>query len=101
MLIDQTVRAAKRHKKWVGLCGEMAGDPLAVLILIGLGLNELSTSPVMLPEVKSIIRSTSYNYARKVAARAMGKQTGPEVRRYLESIFRKRFPKISATEMIS
>ena len=100
-LIDTTVRAAKRHKKWVGICGEMAGDPLSVLILIGLGLNELSTSPLMLPEVKSIIRSTSYNYARKVAQRAMSKRTGPEVRRYLETIFRKRFPEISETEMIT
>jgi len=100
-LIDATVRAAKRHKKWVGICGEMAGDPLSVLVLIGLGLNELSTSPLMLPEVKSIIRSTSYNYARKVAQRAMSKRTGPEVRRYLETIFRKRFPEISETEMIT
>ncbi len=100
-LIDATVRAAKRHKKWVGICGEMAGDPLSVLILIGLGLNELSTSPLMLPEVKSIIRATSYNYARKVAQRAMSKRTGPEVRRYLETIFRKRFPEISETEMIT
>ena len=60
-LIGQTVKAARKHRKWVGLCGEMAGNPLAVLVLIGLGLDELSTSPVMLPEVKSIIRSTTYN----------------------------------------
>jgi phosphotransferase system enzyme I (PtsI) len=100
-LIEQTVRAAKRHRKWVGLCGEMAGNPLSVLLLIGLGLDELSTSPVVLPEVKSIIRSTTYGYARKVAARAMAMRTGPEVRRYLEQIFAKRFPEISATEMIS
>ncbi len=99
-LIRQTVRAAKRHRKWVGLCGEMAGDPLSVLLLIGLGLSELSTSPLMLPEVKSIIRSTSYNSARKVVSRALDMQTGPEVRRYLEQIFKKKYPEISATEMI-
>ena len=100
-LIRQTVRAAKKHRKWVGLCGEMAGDPLSVLLLIGLGLSELSTSPLMLPEVKSIIRATSYNSARKVVSRALDMQTGPEVRRYLEQIFKRKYPEISATEMIA
>jgi len=99
-LIRQTVRVAKKHRKWVGLCGEMAGDPLSVLLLIGMGLNELSTSPLMLPEVKSIIRATSYNSARKVVTRALDMQTGPEVRRYLEQIFKRKYPEISATEMI-
>ena len=100
-LIDQTVRAAKRHRKWVGLCGEMAGNPLCVLLLIGFGLNQLSTSPLMLPEVKSIIRSMSYSSARKMVQKALRMTTGSEVRRYLEGVFRKKFPEISATEMIA
>lgn len=100
-LIEQTVRAAKRHRKWVGLCGEMAGNPLAVPLLVGLGLDELSTSPLMLPEVKSIIRSTTYGFAKKLAAKAMRMRTGPEVRRYLEQVFRQKFPDLSAAEMIS
>jgi phosphotransferase system enzyme I (PtsI) len=100
-LIRDTVRAARKHKIWVGICGEMAGDPLAVLLLIGMGLDELSTSPLMLPEVKSIIRSTSYRSARKTLAKALEMTTGSEVRRHLEQIFKKRYPEISATEMIS
>jgi phosphotransferase system enzyme I (PtsI) len=100
-LISETVRAAKKHRKWVGLCGEMAGDPLAVLLLIGLGLDGLSTSPLMLPEVKSIIRSTSHSHARRMVSKAMHMRTGPEVRRFLEQIFRERYAGISATEMIS
>jgi phosphotransferase system enzyme I (PtsI) len=100
-LIAQTVQAAKKHRKWIGLCGEMAGDPLAVLVLLGLGLDQLSTSPVMLPEIKSIVRSTSHAYARKVASRALRFRTGADVRRYLEQIFRKEFPEISETEMIT
>jgi phosphotransferase system enzyme I (PtsI) len=99
-LIDQTVKAARKHKKWVGLCGEMAGNPLAVLVLIGLGLDELSTSPLMLPEVKSIIRSTTYNFARKVATKALRMRSGQEVRRYLEGVLKEKFPDISASEMI-
>jgi phosphotransferase system enzyme I (PtsI) len=99
-LIERTVRAAKKHKKWVGLCGEMAGDPLATLLLVGFGLNELSTSPSVLLEIKSIIRSSSYGYARRVLAKALKMQTGSEVRRYLEQIFKVKFPEISETEMI-
>jgi phosphotransferase system enzyme I (PtsI) len=99
-LIQQTVTAAKKHKKWVGLCGEMAGDPLAALLLVGLGLDELSATPVLVPEIKSVIRSTSYAYARRVLGRAVKMRTGSEVRRYLEQIFRVKFPEISESEMI-
>jgi hypothetical protein len=54
----------------------------------------------MLPEIKSLVRSTSLAYARTVAARALRFRTGVDVRRYLEQILKKEFPEISATEMI-
>jgi phosphotransferase system enzyme I (PtsI) len=82
-LLERTVRAARKRKTWVGVCGEMAGDPLATLLLVGLGVDELSAAPTVVPEIRSIIRSTS------------------EVRRYLEQIFRVKFPEISETEMIA
>jgi phosphotransferase system enzyme I (PtsI) len=100
-LLERTVLAARRHEKWVGLCGEMAGDPLATLLLVGLGLDELSAAPAVVPEIKSIIRSTSYDYAKGVVAKALKMKTGSDVRRYLEQIFRVKFPKINETEMIS
>jgi phosphotransferase system enzyme I (PtsI) len=100
-LLDMTVRAARKHKKWVGVCGEMAGDPLATLLLVGLGVDELSAAPAVVPEIRSIIRSTSYGYARRVVAKALKMKTGSEVRRYLEQIFRVKFPEINETEMIS
>jgi phosphotransferase system enzyme I (PtsI) len=100
-MIAQTVAAARKHRKWVGLCGEMAGDPLATLLLIGLGLDELSTSPALVPEIKSVIRTTSYAYARRVFNKAVRMRTGSDVRRYLEQIFRVKFPEISESEMIS
>ncbi|MFH1689609.1 MAG: phosphoenolpyruvate--protein phosphotransferase [Candidatus Eisenbacteria bacterium] len=100
-LLDMTVRAARKHKKWVGVCGEMAGDPLATLLLVGFGVDELSAAPSVVPEIRSIIRSTSYGYARRVVAKALKMKTGSEVRRYLEQIFRVKFPEISETEMIS
>ena len=100
-LLERTVTAARNHKKWVGVCGEMAGDPVATLILIGLGVDELSAAPVVVPEIRSIIRSTSYSYAKRVVKKALKMKTGSEVRRYLEQIFRVKFPEISETEMIS
>ena len=79
----------------------MAGDPLATMLLVGLGVDELSAAPAVVPEIRSIIRSTSYSYAKQVAAKALKMKTGTEVRRYLEQIFRVKFPEISETEMIS
>lgn len=100
-LLDSVVKAARKSRKWVGLCGEMAGDPLATLLLVGLGLDELSAVPAVLPEIKSIICSTNYAYARRVLGKVLKMQTGTEVRRYLEQIFRVKFPEINETEMIS
>ena len=64
-LIRNVVEAAHRAGKWVGLCGEMAADPALTVVLVGLGLNELSVSPVHVPKIKKIIRNTSYAQARE------------------------------------
>ena len=55
--IHYVVEAAHRKHKWVGICGEMAGDPLATVLFVGLGVDELSVIPPVLPEIKKIIRS--------------------------------------------
>jgi phosphoenolpyruvate-protein kinase (PTS system EI component) len=52
-----TVEAAHSHGKWVGICGELAGDPQAVPILIAMGVDELSMSPAKMPRAKQIILS--------------------------------------------
>ncbi len=56
-LIDQVVRASHQHGKWTGVCGELAGDPLATAVLVGLGVDELSMSPGSIPRVKAIIHA--------------------------------------------
>jgi len=70
----------------VDICGEMAGDPLATVLLIGLGLNRLSLSPGLIPEVKEIIRSTDSAQARAVAEACLRMDTGRNVRAYLEEV---------------
>ncbi len=67
-LIDMTVRGAAQHGKWVGLCGAMASDLVAVPVLLGLGLTELSVSPVLVSEVKACVRALSVQQCRAAVA---------------------------------
>src|SRR5438445_189748 len=62
--IHETVQAAKGAGKWAGMCGEMAADPLCTIVLLGLGLDDLSMGPFFVPVIKRIIRSVSYSAAR-------------------------------------
>jgi phosphotransferase system enzyme I (PtsI) len=63
-LLKSIVDAGHNAGKWVGMCGEMAADPSFTMVLSGLGLDELSVSPVQIPKIKKIIRSTSLFEAR-------------------------------------
>ena len=70
-LVQETVRAAGAHGRWVGACGEMAGDPAAATLLVGLGVTELSMSPRLIPEVKQALRGVRLSRARASAERAL------------------------------
>lgn len=83
-LIDQTVKAAHKHGKWVGICGELAADPKAVPILMGLGVDELSMSPNSIPLVKAQIRTLNYSKAQVLAKRALECDSAPAVRQLTE-----------------
>lgn len=96
-LIKQTIDAAHRRGIWVGLCGEFASDPLGIILLIGLGIDELSTSPGALPEAKNIIRSIDTDVAAEVAALAMKQSTALEVQRLLRRELDKRFPQLASS----
>lgn len=83
-LIDMVIRNGHAAKKWVGSCGEMAGDPGIALLLVGLGIDELSASPVSLPKIKKAIRSIRFEDAKKIAKKALQFSTYEEVRKYLD-----------------
>jgi len=70
-LLKMTIEAGQRHGIWTGLCGEMAGDPTAIPLLIGLGVDELSVSPPMLPQIKYLIRRLKLSDTQQLAARAL------------------------------
>jgi phosphotransferase system enzyme I (PtsI) len=72
----------------VGMCGEMAADPLLVALLLGLGLDELSMNSVSIPTVKNIIRHLSASEAREVAREALALETAKEVSDFLSETLR-------------
>lgn len=79
-LIDMTVKAAHRHKKWVGICGGIASDLEAVPILLGLGVDELSVSVPAIPGIKAQIRRLRLSSCQELATRALEQTTAAEVR---------------------
>ncbi|MDS0298818.1 phosphoenolpyruvate--protein phosphotransferase [Halogeometricum sp. S1BR25-6] len=81
--IRATVEAAEDTDVWVGMCGEMAGDPDLTELLLGLGLDELSMSAVTVPQVKQAVTETDTEDARKLAEKALSAGTKDEVRRVL------------------
>jgi multiphosphoryl transfer protein len=70
-LIRATVEAAEAHGRWVGVCGELAGDPAAAVLLAGLGVTELSMAPALIPEAKAALRAVDLPAARAAAEAAL------------------------------
>lgn len=78
-LIKNIIDSGHREKIWVGMCGEMAGEPGFGLILLGLGLDEFSMSPAAVPEMKYAIRNVNFSDAKKVAEKVLNLPTSEEV----------------------
>ena len=73
------MEAAHRNKIWVGVCGEMAGDPVLTPLLLGLGVDELSAAPSLVPPVKFLIRRLKMDEARSLAEFALNCESGSEI----------------------
>ncbi|TET81061.1 MAG: phosphoenolpyruvate--protein phosphotransferase, partial [Anaerolineales bacterium] len=78
--IRSVLRAAHDEGIWVGLCGELAGDPAAIPILLGLGLDEFSMAPTSVPRAKTIIRLWSKVEAAKLAEEVLDYESAEDVR---------------------
>ncbi|NUY03409.1 phosphoenolpyruvate--protein phosphotransferase [Paraburkholderia youngii] len=79
-LIAATVEGAAKHGKWVGVCGALAGDPLAMPLLVGLGVTELSVDPVSVPGIKARVRTLDYQLCRQRARDALALDSAQAVR---------------------
>jgi len=95
-LIRNVIDSAHIKGIWSGMCGEMAGNPLATPILLGLGLDEFSMSSMSIPEVKRIIRSASVAETRELAKKALDLPTAEDVRKLSKEFLRNK-PKSQAS----
>ncbi len=84
-LFKNVIESSKRNGKFTGMCGELAGNPLAALLLLGLGFDELSMSPSSILKVKKIVTSVDMAYAEKVASHAMSLSKAEEIEAYLKA----------------
>jgi phosphotransferase system enzyme I (PtsI) len=93
-MMRSIIRAAHRRHRPVCLCGEMAADPIYTIILLGLGVDELSMNPVMIPAIKQVIRGVSWAEARELARGVLRERRAKDVQTYLEGMMASRFPKV-------
>jgi phosphotransferase system enzyme I (PtsI) len=93
-LMKDVVRAARRHRTAVSICGEMAGDPTYTMLLIGIGLRSLSATPARIPYLKRVIRSVSTAECERLARTVGSFDSEGQVATYLLDQARKRFPEL-------
>ena len=85
-LINTTIKAANDNGIWAGMCGEMASDPYAAVILTAMGIDELSMSAPSIPKVKEKIRSINISDAKKYLAEILAMDDGDEIKEYLHRV---------------
>jgi phosphotransferase system enzyme I (PtsI) len=78
-LIKQVIDASHAQGKWTGMCGELAGDERATLLLLGMGLDEFSMSSISIPRIKKIIRNTNFEDVKALADQALAQPTAQEL----------------------
>lgn len=96
--IDTVVRLCHSQGKWVGVCGSMAGNPLAVPLLIGFGVDELSVAPALIPDVKKMIGVVTIDAAREMAEKSLSMETGLRTRALVHSYVMGKYPEILLDE---
>ncbi len=84
-LIKNVIDASHKEGKWTGMCGEMAGESRAALILLGMGLDEFSMSAVSIPSIKKIIRSVTREQAREIANKVLAMESSHEICEYVDA----------------
>ncbi len=91
-LLKGVVDSAHQNHIWVGVCGEMASDVLAVPLLLGMGVDEFSTPPIVLPEVKTIVRTLTFGEAKEIWQKVSSFHTVGEIRDHMTKEIEGRFP---------
>lgn len=95
-LVRHIIRTGHAKKLTVSMCGEMAGDPELTVVLLGLGLDEFSVSPMVIPQIKHMIRSINFKDSQRIARRALDFTTGRDIIGYVRGELKKMFKGTSA-----
>jgi phosphotransferase system enzyme I (PtsI) len=91
-LIDMAVGSARRRQTPVNLCGQMSGSPTYTMLLLGLGLRQLSVTPSAIPEIKRIIRTVTISQCEAVASRALTLENARDIKSYLKEELKRILP---------
>ena len=91
-LLEQTLAQARQADVPATVCGQMSGEPTYTMLLLGLGLRQLSVPPSAVPEIKKVCRSVSMPQCAAVAARALTMDNAREIETYLREELRKVAP---------
>lgn len=86
-LIKNVIDISHKHGKWTGMCGELAGDERATVLLLGMGLDEFSMSSTSIPKIKEIIRKTSFSDAQNLTKKILKLGTTKEILHVLKTFF--------------
>ncbi|KAB7684506.1 MULTISPECIES: phosphoenolpyruvate-protein phosphotransferase PtsI [Plesiomonas] len=78
-LIKQVIDASHKEGKWTGMCGELAGDERAAVLLLGMGLDEFSMSAISIPRIKKVIRNVNFEDAKALAEHALAQPTAADI----------------------
>ncbi|MGL6001382.1 MAG: phosphoenolpyruvate-protein phosphotransferase PtsI [Plesiomonas sp.] len=78
-LIKQVIDASHKEGKWTGMCGELAGDERAAVLLLGMGLDEFSMSAISIPRIKKVIRNVNFEDAKTLAEQALAQPTAADI----------------------
>jgi len=90
-LIRHMVEAGRKAGIEVAMCGEMAGEPVYTMVLLGLGLDELSMNALVIPRVKKIVRSVTLKECKKLVDRIMSFNTASEIEFFVRDHMRRKF----------
>lgn len=93
-LIKKIIDDAHRNKIWVGMCGEMSGDPMFALVLLGMGLDEFSMPSKMILQIKQLVRSVTMKQAQAIAEEALTFSTAREVEKFSKKKLKELVPQV-------
>src|SRR5690606_1913955 len=93
-MIEHVIRVAEQARIPVSLCGEMAGDVATALVLVGLGLEQLSMTSARIPAVKRLLRHTSLSELQALVGTAMTRSTAEEIERHVRGFLDRRFSEL-------